>query len=85
MVGKIYDVLFFHPSLVVHAMLKYNSRMVNQKTKQTRGNSAASEDKINCIIPKRTRGYSAAPEDEINDIIKKLHSIQTLLADRKHL
>ena len=44
MVGKIYDVLFCHPSLVVHAMLKYISRMEKQKTKQTRGDSAAAED-----------------------------------------
>ena len=33
--------------------LKYNSRWVIQKTKQTRGDSAAPEVKINCIYPKK--------------------------------
>ena len=54
------DVLFFHPSLVVHAMLKYNSRIGNQKTKQTRGD-AASEDKKKFILSKKnTRLLSRA-------------------------
>ena len=52
MVGKIYDVLFFHPSLVVNAMLKLNYRMGNQKTKQTRGDSAAPEDEKNALSRK---------------------------------
>ena len=37
-------VFFFHRSPAVHAILTYNTRMGFQKTKQTRSDSAASED-----------------------------------------
>ena len=52
-----------------------------------RGDSAAPEDEKHWIIYKTTRGDLAAPEDEMNYIAlhKKLHCIQTFLADKKHL
>ena len=56
-------------------MLKYNSYMGIQKTKQTRGDSAATEAEKKWVTLKRTRGYSAASEEQ--NYIKKKTALHT--------
>ena len=66
------------------SMLRYNIYcMEDQKTKHTRSNQPHQKTRTICIISKITRGHSAAPKIEMNDIKKKLHYIQTFLADKK--
>ena len=68
------------------SMLRYNIYcMEDQKTKHTRSNQPHQKTRTICIISKITRGHSAAPKIEMNDIKKKLHYIQTFLADKKKL
>ena len=71
-------------SRIIHlSMLRYISCMEDQKTKHTRSNQPHQKTRTICIISKITRGHSAAPKIEMNDIKKKLHYIQTFLADKK--